>query len=232
MLALWKKSMTNLDSILKSRDIILPAKVCIIKAMVFPVIMYACESWAIKKAICMLSCFSCVQLFATLWTIAHQASLSRAFSTQEYWSGLPYPLAGALPNLGTESTILIHFLRLLYWQAGSLPEAPLGKPKEGWTPKNWCFWIVLLQKTLENPLDSKEIKAVNPKGNQPWIFIARIYADAEAPVLWPPNVKSWLWKRPWCCKRLKAGGERGNKGWDVCMLSLTQWTWVWANSGR
>ena len=100
--------------------------------------------WTIKKAICMLSCFSCVQFFATLWTVAHQAPLSRGFSTQEYWNGLPYPLAGALLNLRTEPAILIHFLRLLHWQAVSLPEAPLGKPKEGWTPKNWCFWIVLL----------------------------------------------------------------------------------------
>ena len=62
--------------------------------------------------------------------------------------------------------------------------------KEGWAPKNWCFWTVVLEKTIESPLDSKEIKVVNPKGNQPWIFIGR--TDAEAPILWPPDVKSWL----------------------------------------
>ena len=62
--------------------------------------------------------------------------------------------------------------------------------KESWVPKNWCFWTVVLEKTLESPLDSEEIKAVNPKGNQPWIIIKR--ADAEAPVLWPPDVKSQL----------------------------------------
>ena len=62
--------------------------------------------------------------------------------------------------------------------------------KEGWTSKNWCTQIVVLEKTLESPLDCKEIKPVNPKGNQPWIFIGR--TDAEAPILWPPDAKSWL----------------------------------------
>ena len=62
--------------------------------------------------------------------------------------------------------------------------------KESWGPKNWCLRIVVLEKTLESPLDSKEINVVNPKGNQPWIFTAR--TDAEAPKLWPPDAKSWL----------------------------------------
>ena len=62
--------------------------------------------------------------------------------------------------------------------------------KEGWTLKNWCFQIVVLEKTLESPLDCKEIKPVNPKGNQPWIFIGSTHA--EAPILWPPDEKSWL----------------------------------------
>ena len=64
--------------------------------------------------------------------------------------------------------------------------------KEGWATQNWCFWIVVLEKMLESPTDSKEIKPVNPKGNQPWIFIARTDADTEAPTLWPPEVKSQL----------------------------------------
>ena len=69
--------------------------------------------------------------------------------------------------------------------------------KESWVPKNWCFWTVVLEKTLENPLDSKEIKPVHPKGNQSWIFIGRTDAEAETPVLWPPDAKSWLiWKDP------------------------------------
>ena len=102
--------MTNLDSVLKSKDITLPTKVCIVKAIVFPVVVYRYE--------------------------------------------------------------LDH--------------------KEGWEPKNWCFWTVVLEKTLESPLDSKEIKPVNPKGNQSWIFTGRIDAKAETPILWPPDVKNWL----------------------------------------
>ena len=64
--------------------------------------------------------------------------------------------------------------------------------KESWLPKNWCFWTVVLEKTLESPLDCKEIKPVNPKGNQSWIFIGRTDAEAEAPILWPPDAKNWL----------------------------------------
>ena len=64
--------------------------------------------------------------------------------------------------------------------------------KEGWVPKNWCFWTLVLEKTLESPLNSKEIKQVNPKGNQPWIFIGRTDAEAEAPIVRPPDVKNWL----------------------------------------
>ena len=105
-LLLGRKAMTNLDSVLKSRDITLPTKVWMVKAMVSPVVMYGCE--------------------------------------------------------------LDH--------------------KEGWGLKNWCFWTVVLEKTLESPLDCKEIKAVNPKGNQPWIFIGR--TDAETLILWPPDAKS------------------------------------------
>ena len=65
-------------------------------------------------------------------------------------------------------------------------------PKEGWALKNWCFLTVVLEKTLESPLDCKEIKPVNPKGNHSWIFIGRTNAEAEAPILWPPDVKNWL----------------------------------------
>ena len=64
--------------------------------------------------------------------------------------------------------------------------------KEGWALKNWCFWTVVLEKTLESPLDCKEIKPVHPKGNQPWIFIGRTDAEAETPIVWPPDVKSQL----------------------------------------
>ena len=64
--------------------------------------------------------------------------------------------------------------------------------KEGWMSKNWCFWTVVLEKTLESPLDRKEIKPVYPKGNQSWIFIGRTDAEAETQILWPPDVKSWI----------------------------------------
>ena len=64
--------------------------------------------------------------------------------------------------------------------------------KEGWGPKNWCFWTVVLEKTLESPLDCKEIQPVHPKGNQSWVFIGRTDAEAEAPIFWPPDAKSWL----------------------------------------
>ena len=103
--------MTNLDSVLKSRDITLLIKVCIVKAMVFPVVMYDC------------------------WELDH---------------------------------------------------------KEDWALKNCCFQAAVLEKTLESPLDSKEIKPVNLEGNQPWIFIGRTDAEAEASLFWPPDVKSWL----------------------------------------
>jgi len=64
--------------------------------------------------------------------------------------------------------------------------------KESWVPKNWCFWFVVLEKTLESPLDCKEIQPVNPKGNQSWRFVGRTDAAAETPILWPPDVKNWL----------------------------------------
>ena len=110
-LLLGRKAMTNLDSILKSRDITLLTKVHLVKAMVFPVVMYGCESWTIKKA-------------------EHK--------------------------------------------------------------RIDAFWTVVLEKTLESPLDSKELKPVNPKGNQSCIFIGRTDAEAETPILWPPDAKNWL----------------------------------------
>ena len=143
--------MTNLDTILKSRDITLPTKVHLVKATVFS----SSHVW--------------------MWELDH---------------------------------------------------------KEGWAPKNWCFWTVVLEKTLESPLDCKEIKPVNPKGSQPWRLIGRTDAEAKAPIkYWPPDAKNWHWKRPWCWERLKAGREGDDRGRDGWMASLTRWTWVWANSG-
>ena len=103
--------------------------------------------------------------------------------------------------------------------------------KEGWVPKKWCFWTVVLEKTLESPLDCKEIKPINPKGNQPWIFTGRTDAEAETPILWPPGAKSQLiGKDPDAGKDIRQE-EKGRTGWDGWMASPTQWTWVWVNSG-
>ena len=103
--------------------------------------------------------------------------------------------------------------------------------KESWAPKNWCFWIVL-EKTLESPLDCKQIQPVHPKGDESWVFIGRTDAEAETPILWPPHAKSWLiGKDPDAGRDLGAGGEGDDRGWDGWMASPTRWTWVWVNSG-
>ena len=107
--------------------------------------------------------------------------------------------------------------------------------KESWMPKNWCFRTVVLEKTLESPLDCKEIQPVHPEGNQSWIFIGKTDVEAETPLLWPPDTKkSWLiWKDPDAGKDWRQE-EKGTRwldgGWDGWMAALTQWTWVWVNS--
>ena len=103
--------------------------------------------------------------------------------------------------------------------------------KESWAPKNWCFWTVVLEKTLESPLDCKQIKPVNPKGNESWIFIGRTHAEAETNTLTTWCEELTHWKRSWCWEKSKAGGEGDNRGWDDWMAPLTRWTWVWALSG-
>ena len=102
--------------------------------------------------------------------------------------------------------------------------------KEGWAPKNCCFWTVMLEKTLDSPLDCEESKPVNPKGNQSWIFTGWTDAEAEIPIPWPTDVKHWLiGKYPHAGKDLR-WGKGDDRGWDGWMASLTQWTWVWVNS--
>ena len=91
---------------------------------------------------------------------------------------------------------------------------------------------IVLGKTLESPLDSKEIKPVNPKGSQSWIFIGRTDAVAEVPILWPPDVKSWLIRKDPDAAKDRRKEEKGKKRWDGWMASPTQWTWIWASSGR
>ena len=98
--------------------------------------------------------------------------------------------------------------------------------KETLMLKNWSFWTMVLEKTLENHLDCKEIKPVNPKGNQSWIFIGRTDAEAENPVLYKATwcKELTLFERPWCWERLKAGGKGDNRGWVGWMALPTQWT--------
>ena len=103
--------------------------------------------------------------------------------------------------------------------------------KESWVPKNWCFWTVVLEKTLEGPLDCKEIKPVHPNWDQSWVFIGRTDAEAETPVLWPPDAKNWLiWKDPDAGKDWRQEEKGMIEDWDGWMVSPTQWTWVLVNS--
>ena len=102
--------------------------------------------------------------------------------------------------------------------------------KESWTPKNWSFWTVVLEKTLESPLDCKEIQPVHPKGNQSWIFIGRTDAEAETPILWTPDAKNSL-EKTLMLGKMKVGGEGNDRRWDGWMASPMQWTWVWVVSG-
>ena len=102
--------------------------------------------------------------------------------------------------------------------------------KESWVPKNWCFWTVVLEKTLESPLDCKEIRPVHLKGNQSWIFIERTDAEAETPILWPPYVKNWLiGKDPDAGKywRWKEKGTTEDEmfGWH-CQLNGHEFEWT------
>ena len=103
---------------------------------------------------------------------------------------------------------------------------------EGWTIKKAACWrTVVLEKTLESPLDCKEIQPVHPKGNQSWVFIGRTDAEAETPILWPPHVKTDSFEKTLMLGKMKMGGEGDDRGWDSWMASPTQWTWVWVNSG-
>jgi len=110
--------------------------------------------------------------------------------------------------------------------------------KESWVPKNWCFITVVLEKIPESPLDCKEIQRVRPKGNQSWIFIGRTDSLKDWCWRWSSNtLATWCkkpthWKRLWWWERLRAGGERDDRGWDGWMASLNQLTWIWASSGR
>ena len=100
------------------------------------------------------------------------------------------------------------------------------KLKESWAPKKWCFWTEVLEKTLESPLDCKEIQPVHPKRNQSWIV-----SHCKDWCWSSDTLATWCkelihWKRPWCWERLKAGGDREDRGWDGWIATATQWTWI------
>ena len=104
--------------------------------------------------------------------------------------------------------------------------------QEGWVPKNWCFQTVMLKNTPESPLECKENKPVNPKGNQPWIFIGRTDAEGEAPILWPPEAKSWFTGKTLTLTLGKIDSKR-RRGWQRIIWldnSTDSRTLIWANS--
>ena len=103
--------------------------------------------------------------------------------------------------------------------------------EESWAQENWCFWTVVLEKTLQSPLDCKEIQPAHPKGDQSWVFIGRTDVEAETSTLATSCEELTHWKRPWCWEGLGAGGEGDDRRWDGWMASLTSWAWIWVNSG-
>ena len=105
--------------------------------------------------------------------------------------------------------------------------------EEVWAPNNWCFWSVVLEKTLESPLDCKEIQPVHSEGSQPWDFFGRNDAKAEPEVRCTISCEELThWKRLWCWEGLGAGGKGDDRGWDGWTASLTWRMWVWVNPGR
>ena len=150
--------MTNLDSIFKSRDITLPTEVHLVKAMVFPVVMYGCESWTVKKAECQRTDAFELWCWRRLLRVPWTARRSSQSSLKEISPGCS--LEGLMLKLKLQD--FGHRIRR----------------------------VDSLEKTLESPLDCKDIQPVHPKGDQSWVFIGRADVEAETPVFWPPDAKS------------------------------------------
>ena len=123
----------------------------------------------------------------SLWMVTAATKLKDACSLEEKWEWtllcIKKQSITLLTKVWTIKATVFPVVKYGLWQLDH---------REGWAPKNWCFQTVVLENTFESSSDSKEIKPVNPKGNQPWIFIGRTDAEAKAPILWPPDVKSWL----------------------------------------
>ena len=126
-------------------------------------------------------------------------------------------LGSILQSRGITLLTNIHIVKVIVFLA-VMYECESWPIKEGWQPKNWCFRTVVLEKILESPLDCKEIKLVHPKGNQSWIFIERTDVEAEAPILWPPDVKSQL-----IGNDLDAGKDRGQEEKGVTKDEIVGW---------
>ena len=103
--------------------------------------------------------------------------------------------------------------------------------KESWAPKNWHFWAMVLEKTLESPLDCKEIQPVHSEGDHPECSLQGLMLKLKLQYVGHLMQRTDSFKRPWCWERVKVGGKGDNRGWDGWTASLTQWTWVWVNSG-
>ena len=187
--------MTNLDSILKSRDITLPTKVCLVKAMVFPVVTYGCESWTTKKAECQridaFELWCCRRLLRVPWTARRcNQSVLKKISPEYSLEGLMLKLKLQYFDNKVKASQSYDFSssRVWMWELNY---------KESWVTKNWCFWTVVLEKTLESLLDCKEIQPDHSEGDQPWDFFVRTNVEVETPILWPPDAKnSFIWKDP------------------------------------
>ena len=183
----WLLSLGELDSILKSRDITLLTKVHKVNAIVFPAVMYRCESWTIKKAerkrIDGFELWCWRRLLRVPWTArrSNQSILKKIKC--DYIKKQRHYFVNKGPSSQGDCFSSSH---VWIWDLDY---------QESWALKSWCFWTVVLKKTLESPLDCKEIQPVHPKGNHSRVFIGKSDVEAETPIFWPPDAKSWLiWK--------------------------------------
>ena len=144
------------------------------------------------------------------------------FPGKDIGVGCHFLLQGIFPTQGLNLGLL-HVRQILYWLNYK------GSHKEGWALKNWCFWTMVLEKTLGSPLDCKEIKPVNPKGNQSWIFTGGTDAETEAPILWPPDAKSWLIKKTLMLGKIEGGRRRGwqRMRWLDGIINAMDMSWWW-----
>ena len=175
--------MINLDSLLKSRDITFLIKVLLVKALVFPVVMYGCK-WSESEV-----AQSCPTLCDSMDCSLSGSSVRGIFQARVLeWLAISFFRGSSQSRNRTP----VSRIATVWATREALNH------KESWTPKNRCFWTVVLEKspreskTLMSFLVCKEIQPICPKGNQPWIVIGRTDAEAEFPVLWPPEVKNWL----------------------------------------